>query len=77
MMRKFLISIFIGIFLGSIVGATSLSVVVCLYYLLITPDVLKDGQWGMVFLNTISIGAILGIATTSSVSYLFLKKNDL
>jgi len=56
--------IFIGLFLGTIIGAFLgafiLSFIQYEYYVYFKPDFLNDGQFGMLFLNTIAIGGVGG-----------------
>jgi hypothetical protein len=54
------IGLFIGVTLGAFLGAFILSALQYFYYVYFKPDILKDAQWGMVFLATIPIGGIGG-----------------
>jgi ABC-type Fe3+ transport system permease subunit len=54
------LGLFIGVVIGTILGAFLLSFFQYQYYVYFTPDILKDGQFGMVFLNTAAIGGVSG-----------------
>lgn len=50
----------IGVVLGAFLGAFLPSFLQYEYYVHFKPDILNDGQFGMLFLNTIAIGGISG-----------------
>ncbi len=57
---------FIGVTVGAGFGAVCGFVSPAIYYKLTNQEVLKDGQWGMIYLKTVpestTIGLIVGIA---------------
>jgi len=54
------LGLFIGAVIGVFLGAFLLSFFQYQYYVYFKPEILKDGQFGMVFFNTIAIGGIAG-----------------
>lgn len=54
------LGLFIGAVTGTILGAFLLSFFQYQYYVYFKPDILKAGQFGMVFLNTAAIGGVSG-----------------
>jgi len=54
------LGLFIGAVMGILLGAFLPSFFQYQYYAYFKPDILKDGQFGMMFLNTIAIGGVSG-----------------
>lgn len=48
----------LGIFIGGLLGF----VLPVAFYKLTNPQFLNDGQWGMVFLESIPIGVVVGLS---------------
>ena len=54
--------------LGVVVGAIGLSVISSVYHWLFFRPALNDGQYGMVWIFTVPVGAILGFSTAYALT---------
>jgi hypothetical protein len=68
------IGLFLGSTWGAISGAFMLSLLQYLFYVYFKPDILKDGQWGMVFLATVPIGGLVGCVSGAITGFLISRK---
>ncbi|MBW3638067.1 MAG: hypothetical protein KY445_16605, partial [Armatimonadetes bacterium] len=51
---------FLGASLGVVLGVVAGFVLPPLFYKLTNPEILQDGQWGMIYLASLPVGAGLG-----------------
>lgn len=54
---------------GMVLGGLGFSALVALYYLLTDPTVRRDGQYGMIFMFTLPLGAAIGGALGFALPY--------
>jgi len=65
---------FLGATLGAAIGGMSGFVLPEPYYKLTNPEILKDGQWGMIYLSTIPTGIVIGLILGLLVGLLVANK---
>ena len=58
--NDYLWAVFIGVFVGAILGGIGGVFLPGIYYVLANPDVLNDGQFGLIYLASLPVGALVG-----------------
>ncbi len=53
-------AVIVGLVVGGIVGGIGGIFLPGIYYSLVNPDVLKDGQFGLIYLLSLPMGALIG-----------------
>ncbi len=64
-----------GLYIGSIIGGIAGFALPPIYYQLTKPEVLKDGQWGMVYLATLPMGMVIGASIGCALGVLLASRN--